>query len=392
MESECSNGNWTEEVEDLVHGGEIDRAISVLETVMSKLEKKPQKGFSFSSELAAALLDLSKLYTSKGLSLKADETRSLAFQINLQSQSTGLPTKGSIGDGVLMSDFIFRGLNVIKESSCDGITEGHNTRDEASTCGQISEDEYQQESSSLLKDVSAQEGGSDDDWEAAADRAPDELLSPESLPEVSKLSLEDAQVQGLKRRGRGTFSYGRHGMYSDEQSNYPVIDDAEDKADSRSSTAENATKDWNYGTRHVLVLADFPPSTTTSDLEKLLERFRDQGVAIRWVNDTVALAVFRSPSTALEASMCMQCPFTVRVLDETDELFRSIPSRDLEPPRLRPKTSARTAQRLIAQSMGIKLSSTTFGSKELREQEEARRNRIVYRKNMKDDAWGDDDN
>ena len=46
----------------------------------------------------------------------------------------------SIGDGVLMSDFIFRGLNVIKESSCDGITEGHNTRDEASTCGQISED------------------------------------------------------------------------------------------------------------------------------------------------------------------------------------------------------------------------------------------------------------
>ncbi|XP_027082781.1 uncharacterized protein [Coffea arabica] len=378
MESECSNGNWTEEVEDLVHGGEIDRAISVLETVMSKLEKKPQKGFSFSSELAAALLDLSKLYTSKGLSLKADETRSLAFQINLQSQSTGLPTKG--------------GLNVIKESSCDGITEGHNTRDEASTCGQISEDEYQQESSSLLKDVSAQEGGSDDDWEAAADRAPDELLSPESLPEVSKLSLEDAQVQGLKRRGRGTFSYGRHGMYSDEQSNYPVIDDAEDKADSRSSTAENATKDWNYGTRHVLVLADFPPSTTTSDLEKLLERFRDQGVAIRWVNDTVALAVFRSPSTALEASMCMQCPFTVRVLDETDELFRSIPSRDLEPPRLRPKTSARTAQRLIAQSMGIKLSSTTFGSKELREQEEARRNRIVYRKNMKDDAWGDDDN
>ena len=84
------------------------------------------------------------------------------------------------------------------------------------------------------------------DWEVAADRAPDELLSPESLLEVSKLSLEDAQVQGLKRRGRGTFSYGRHGMYSDKQSNYPVIDDAEDKADSRSSTAENAKKDCKF--------------------------------------------------------------------------------------------------------------------------------------------------
>lgn len=52
----------------------------------------------------------------------------------------------------------------------------------------------------------------------------------------------------------------------------------------------------SYGTRHVLVLADFPPSTTTADLEKLLERFKDHGVVIRWVNDTVALAVFRSPS------------------------------------------------------------------------------------------------
>lgn len=50
-----------------------------------------------------------------------------------------------------------------------------------------------------------------------------------------------------------------------------------------------------YGTRHVLVLSDFPPSTRTTDLEKLLEAFKDR-VAIRWVNDTVALAVFGTPS------------------------------------------------------------------------------------------------
>lgn len=50
-----------------------------------------------------------------------------------------------------------------------------------------------------------------------------------------------------------------------------------------------------YGTRHVLVLADFPPSTRTTDLEKLLEAFKDH-VAVRWVNDTVALAVFGTPS------------------------------------------------------------------------------------------------
>lgn len=44
-----------------------------------------------------------------------------------------------------------------------------------------------------------------------------------------------------------------------------------------------------------MVLADFPPSTKTNDLEKLLEKFKDD-VAIRWVNDIVALAVFRTPS------------------------------------------------------------------------------------------------
>ncbi|KAL3530311.1 hypothetical protein ACH5RR_009633 [Cinchona calisaya] len=378
MESEFSNGNWTEEVEDLVQGGEIDKAISVLETVISKLQKTPQKGSSSSSsELATALLDLSKLYSSKGLPLKADQTRSLAFEINKKSQSNELPAKG---------DF-----DVEKKPSCDEMSEIHNSKKEASTC-QNSDDDYQQDSLSLQKVELTQEGCSDDDWEAVADRAPDELLSPQSLPGVSKLSLEDTQVKGPKRRGRGTFSYQKNGMYSDEQSNEVVINDTEDKADFRSSTREDKTNDWNYGTQHVLVLADFPPSTTTADLEKLLERFKDRGVVIRWVNDTVALAVFRSPSMALEASTCIQFPFTVRVLDETDELLSSIPWRDLEPPRLRPKTSARTAQRLIAQSMGIKLSSTTFGSRELREQEEARRNRIVSRQKLRNDAWGDDAN
>ena len=63
---------------------------------------------------------------------------------------------------------------------------------------------------------------------------------------------------------------------------------------------------------------------------------------------------------------------------------------DLEPPYPRPKTSARTAQRLIAQGMGRKL-SRTFGSSEFKEQEEERRNRILTRQIMRDEAWGPDD-
>jgi len=63
---------------------------------------------------------------------------------------------------------------------------------------------------------------------------------------------------------------------------------------------------------------------------------------------------------------------------------------DLEPPRQRPKTSAQAAQRLIAHSMGLKLSSTSGGSREYRKQEIDRRERIVTRQKLRDEAWGDD--
>jgi hypothetical protein len=52
-----------------------------------------------------------------------------------------------------------------------------------------------------------------------------------------------------------------------------------------------------FGTRHVLVLYDFPSSTRTTDLERIFEKLGDHGVAIRWVNDSIALAVFRTPSS-----------------------------------------------------------------------------------------------
>lgn len=62
------------------------------------------------------------------------------------------------------------------------------------------------------------------DWESIADRTPDELLSSQSLPEVSKLSLEDTKVQTPKRRGRGTFSYKKHELYSDQVSDKLIVD------------------------------------------------------------------------------------------------------------------------------------------------------------------------
>ncbi|GAV60816.1 DnaJ domain-containing protein [Cephalotus follicularis] len=246
----------------------------------------------------------------------------------------------------------------------------------------------QEERDYILSQVVAEK-----DWEVIADHVADELLPLQCLPGVSNLSLEALEatkVQAPKRHGRGTFSYKRDEMNSDRQFDNSIADDVCDEDVCHSS---ERTREWNYpkyGTRHVVVLADFSPSTRTTDLEKLFVDFTDRGVVIRWVDDTTALAVFPTPSIALEARNCVQCPFTVRILDEDDVLLSSISPRDLEPPRRRPKTSARTAQRLIAQGMGLKLPST-FGSRELKNQETDRRSRIAARQKLRDDAWGADD-
>lgn len=85
-----SGANWSEKVEDLVDGGEINEAISLLEKMVSKLEIESQISPSDSQlvkQLSTALLDLSKLYSTKGLSLQADQTRSRAFVIKQQQDS-----------------------------------------------------------------------------------------------------------------------------------------------------------------------------------------------------------------------------------------------------------------------------------------------------------------
>lgn len=85
--SGATDYNWSETVEDLVHGGEIDKAISFLESKVSSLEKEKlnneDKNLSSlkDDQLSTVFLELSKLYSTKGLSLKADQALSRALQI-----------------------------------------------------------------------------------------------------------------------------------------------------------------------------------------------------------------------------------------------------------------------------------------------------------------------
>ncbi|XVF05077.1 hypothetical protein REPUB_Repub05bG0140100 [Reevesia pubescens] len=323
---ENGEANWSEEVEDLVAAGDTQGAISFLENLISKLQLTSSSDDHL--RLASALSDLASLYSSIGFSLKSDQLLSRAALLKQHPHSSTdveLGKKDSLSLTGNNKALTHGNLEKLPISAYDG---------------------------------SPPKSSSDDDWEAIADREPNVLLSSECLPGVSNLSLKDGKVEAPKRRGRGAFSYKKSELYSDQLCDVPDSNDRENEDVCINS--ETKSVESKYGTRHVLVLADFSPSTRTTDLEKLFEDFRDRGVVIRWVNDTTALAVFKTPSV------------------------------DLEPPRQRPQTSARTAQRLIAQGMGLKLPPSTFGSRELRNQEEARRNRIVTRQKLRDDAWGDD--
>lgn len=79
------------------------------------------------------------------------------------------------------------------------------------------------------------------DWEAIADREPNDLLvvPSECLSELSKLSVEDKRPHGPKRRGRGTFSYRNHELYSDQLSDDLAIDEENDEH-SQVNSEENA--------------------------------------------------------------------------------------------------------------------------------------------------------
>ncbi|XP_030458572.1 uncharacterized protein LOC115679133 [Syzygium oleosum] len=363
--------NWSEEVEDLVSAGDVSAAVSFLESLISKLESRQAEEPSSSNlQLASALAELARLYSSQGFSLKSDQLLARSSLLKQRGRRGSPSRDAEIATEDLKGD---RGASPGAALTCiDSSGSSAGGRVQHPTI--VPDDET-----------------SEDDWEAMADRSPNELLPAECLTEVSKLSLEDGKnTKAPKRRGRGTFTYKKHELYSDRVSDDLTIDEVDDEGQSSHLEEKPILRPSRYGTSHVLVLAGFPPSTRTTELEKLLEDFRNRGVVIRWVDDTTAIAVFQTPAIALEALGSIQFPFTVRILEEEDSLLSSIPVTDLEPPKPRPQTSARTAQRLIAQGMGLKLPSSSFGSRELRKQEEARKDRIVRRHKLRDDAWGED--
>lgn len=318
--------------------------------------------------LATALGDLAGLHASRGSTLQADALRSRAIALRLRAAQAPQAFLGDHGK--------------VEKSSPEECATGSKDSEVSANFDEKNEDE-------------------DDDWEAIADRGAHEETPVRPLKQEARVTSSSSSEKsstpsssGPKRRGRGSFLYDKSVLYSDQCGLERDLDDK--GSDPRGGLKghvdeqqENKIAVKQYGIRHALVLYDFPPSTRTTDLERIFEKFGDHGVAIRWVNDSTALAVFRTPSSAKEAQACVPPRYKVRLLKEDDDLLAKIDGRDLEPPMPRPKTSARTAQRLIAHGMGLK-QFTKLGAGELKEQEEARRSRITARQAARDDAWGSD--
>ena len=62
------------------------------------------------------------------------------------------------------------------------------------------------------------------------------------MPGVSEISLQDTKVQPPKRRGRGTFSYKKPELYSDQLSDKSIINDAEDEDVCHSAEGKKDTR------------------------------------------------------------------------------------------------------------------------------------------------------
>ncbi|KAG0502231.1 hypothetical protein HPP92_002303 [Vanilla planifolia] len=350
---------WSDSVEDLIDQGDVDGAILFLEAVVSKLET-PNVSSSETGcqlQLSTALSDLARLHSEKGFSLKADELRSRAILIRARA-SQPQATRPEESDS-------FGGKFMHPEENGNG-----------SSSNQCVEEE--------------------DDWEAIADRSDSSgevLLSAQHEKESASVPSKVCEVTANpRRRGRGSFLYKRNQLYSDQP--HEIMEDrnigCEDKEASTKPAEDVDSRtigNLRYGTSHAIVLYDFLPNTRTIQLEKLFDSYIERWGCHSWINDTTAIAVFRTPFAAHEALSTIRFPFKARQFEDDDPLLDQIFPKDLEPPFPRPKTSMTTAQRLIAHGMGFKPFANSI---EFRKQEEARKNRILERQAMKDEAWGPD--
>ncbi|NXF99648.1 R3HC1 protein, partial [Sakesphorus luctuosus] len=106
---------------------------------------------------------------------------------------------------------------------------------------------------------------------------------------------------------------------------------------------------------HVTEIYDFPSSLKTEDLLEMFSDFHESGFKIQWVDDTHALGIFSSPSTASQALGRRYPCLKLRPLVHAS---RQSKLRALQRPKLlhlgkdRPATDPAVARRLVSHALG----------------------------------------
>ncbi|XP_049577654.1 coiled-coil domain-containing protein R3HCC1L [Syngnathus scovelli] len=141
---------------------------------------------------------------------------------------------------------------------------------------------------------------------------------------------------------------------------------------------------------HVIEIYDIAPECKTEDLFKLFQGYQQRGFDIKWVDDTHALGIFSSPSSAREALRSKNPLMKVRPLSKSTPETKAAARSFSESPisgKERPQTSAALARRLVVGALGVKSNVTKEQREaEKRKLQEAREQKRLAAK-QREDAW-----
>ncbi|NWY63089.1 R3HC1 protein, partial [Chionis minor] len=121
------------------------------------------------------------------------------------------------------------------------------------------------------------------------------------------------------------------------------------------SYGEAQLSEGDFG--HVTEIYDFSPSLKTEHLLEMFSEFHESGFKIQWVDDTHALGIFSSPSTASQALGRRYPSLKIRPLIHATKQSKI---KVLQRPKLlhlakeRPQTDTAVAKRLVTRALGLK--------------------------------------
>uniref|UniRef100_A0A3B3Q9P6 R3H domain and coiled-coil containing 1 n=1 Tax=Paramormyrops kingsleyae TaxID=1676925 RepID=A0A3B3Q9P6_9TELE len=107
---------------------------------------------------------------------------------------------------------------------------------------------------------------------------------------------------------------------------------------------------------HVIEIYDFPKLFKTEDLQDAFADFSEAGLRITWVDDTCALGVFSSESSAQQALSIQHPLLKARRLSEGSRKAKGKAFRRAEfiqPVKERPRTDTAVARRLVTRALGL---------------------------------------